>query len=319
MSTPKPPNKCPVCGEPVKANWKICPACETRLQTLICPLCRQPVKENWKRCPECQAFLVCSTCGSRLSDGQQRCPRCNPVNGDHLVSPTRFHDAVCGLEMVFVPSGAYMMGDTLSQGIEDEKPVHMVTLDAFYIGRFPVTQKQWLDLMTENPSQFTGPGHPVEQVCWGDVLAFAGKLTAAHEGRYQFRLPTEAEWEYAARSGGLDELYAGGKDIDAVAWYEANSQGRTHPVGGKASNGLGLYDMSGNVWEWCQDTYLEDAYSRHAPNNPIIQADGADRVIRGGSWNLDAWSARCSRRFNFRADFFGPGLGFRLVMVPSDA
>jgi formylglycine-generating enzyme required for sulfatase activity len=128
-------------------------------------------------------------------------------------------------------------------------------------------------------------------------------------------LPTETQWEYAARSGGLDDLYAGGGDVDAVAWYAANSQGTTRAVGTKRPNALGLYDMSGNVWEWCRDTYQADAYGRHSPRNPVIESSGEDRVIRGGSWNLDAWSARCARRFNFRADLLGPGLGFRLVML----
>jgi formylglycine-generating enzyme required for sulfatase activity len=131
----------------------------------------------------------------------------------------------------------------------------------------------------------------------------------------RYGLPTEAQWEYAARSAGADDLYAGGDDIDAVAWYEANSQGTTHPVGQKRPNALGLYDMSGNLWEWCRDTYQPDAYDRHGGRNPVAASGGPDRVIRGGSWNLDAWSARCARRFNFRADFHGPGLGFRLVMA----
>lgn len=207
------------------------------------------------------------------------------------------------------------MGDTLDQGIDNEQPVHQVILDDFYISRFPVTQAQWSALMEENPSEFKHADHPVEKVTWSDACDFARKLSEAAQKNARFLLPTEAQWEYAARSGGLDDLYAGGDDIDAVAWYEANSQGTTRPVGRKKPNALGLYDMSGNVWEWCRDTFQPDAYGRQDIHNPVVASPGPDRVIRGGSWNLDAWSARCARRFNFRADFFGPGLGFRLVML----
>jgi formylglycine-generating enzyme required for sulfatase activity len=206
------------------------------------------------------------------------------------------------------------MGDTLGQGIDNEQPVHPVALDDFHISRCPVTQAQWSVLMEENPSAFQHPDHPVERMTWSDARDFAQKLSRSDPADVHYRLPTEAQWEYAARSGGADDLYAGGDDIDAIAWYEANSQGTTHPVGQKRPNALGLYDMSGNVWEWCRDTYRSDAYDRHGGPNPVATSSGPDRVIRGGSWNLDAWSARCARRFNFRADFHGPGLGFRLVM-----
>jgi formylglycine-generating enzyme required for sulfatase activity len=207
------------------------------------------------------------------------------------------------------------MGDTLDQGVENEQPVHQVALDDFHISRYPVTQGQWSLLMKENPSEFQHADHPVEQVTWSDACDFARKLSQSAQTDVRFMLPTEAQWEYAARSCGADDLYAGGDDIDAVAWYEANSRGTTHPVGGKKPTALGLYDMSGNVWEWCRDTFQPDAYGRHGRRNPVAASSGPDRVIRGGSWNLDAWSARCARRFNFRADFYGPGLGFRLVAV----
>jgi formylglycine-generating enzyme required for sulfatase activity len=207
------------------------------------------------------------------------------------------------------------MGDTLGQGVENEQPVHQVTLDDFHISRHPVTQAQWTLLMKENPSEFKQADHPVEQVTWSDACEFARKLTKAMQKRLYFMLPTETQWEYAARSGGLDELYAGGNDIDTLAWYAANSRSTTHAVGRKRPNALGLYDMSGNVGEWCRDTYQPDAYGRHNSRNPVVESTGEDRVIRGGSWNLDAWSARCARRFSLRADFWGPGLGFRLVML----
>ncbi len=308
--------KCPGCGEDVQPGWKICPLCETRLQSLVCPQCAAQVKPNWKRCPQCEAQLVCPRCARRIPQGSAGCPDCRSGEGVVKPLPEAFVDPVCGLEMVLVPGGTFEMGDLFGDGVENERPVHPVTLDGFYIGRCQVTQAQWRHLVSENPSRFQGPDLPVEQVTWDDACAFARQLTQAHKGRYHFDLPTEAQWEFAARSGGKPELYAGGGDIDRLAWYEANSGSRTNPVGTKAPNGLGLYDMSGNVWEWCRDTFNADAYARHSANNPVFEINGSDRVIRGGSWNLDAWSARCARRFSFRADLFGGGLGFRLVMIP---
>jgi formylglycine-generating enzyme required for sulfatase activity len=217
--------------------------------------------------------------------------------------------------MVRVHGGTFQMGDTFGQGMESEQPVHAVTLDGFYMARCAVTQKQWQCLIADNPSKQEDPQRPVEQVTWEQGMEFARLLTQAHQERYRFDLPSEAQWEYAARSGGRQELYAGGDAIDRLAWYEANSQGRTHPVGAKAPNGLGLYDMSGNVWEWCRDSFLEDGYTQHCDRNPVVEVKDTDRVIRGGSWHLDAWSARCARRFSCPPDMSGPGLGFRLVMV----
>jgi formylglycine-generating enzyme required for sulfatase activity len=226
-----------------------------------------------------------------------------------------YTEPVTGMRLVFIPGNTFSMGDTFDEGVEDEKPVHAVTLSDYYMTDCPVTQAQWKALMADNPSSFAGDDHPVEQVTLIDVQAFLDKLNAASESGLHFDLPSEAQWEYAARSGGKDELYAGGPDPEAVACYEGNSSGGTDPVGGKAPNGLGLYDMSGNVWEWCRDIYHPEAYRRHEKKDPVCNQGGTDRVIRGGSWHLDAWSARCSRRFRFDPDLFGPALGFRVVMV----
>jgi formylglycine-generating enzyme required for sulfatase activity len=223
-------------------------------------------------------------------------------------------EPVTGMEFVRVPGGKFLMGDTFGEGIENELPVHEVQLGTFHIGRYPVTQSQWNRLMPENPSNFKGNSLPVERLTWNDVQAFICKLTEANPDRKVFRLPTEAEWEYAARSGGRKQRYAGGDDADAFAWYENNSSRQTQPVGSKASNGLDIFDMSGNVWEWCQDCFSDSAYRRHAAENPCWNRDGEDRVIRGGGWNLDAWSLRCTRRMGFPPDGSGPALGFRLVM-----
>ena len=228
-----------------------------------------------------------------------------------------FLDSICGMEMIYIPGGSYQMGDTLGAGMENEYPVHQVALAGFYIARFPVTQAQWQRLIPENPSRFQGERRPVEQVTWNEARRFAELLTQAQPDGCRFDLPTEAQWEYAARSGGKDELYAGGSEIQAVAWFGENSNGQSHDVGLKKPNGLGLFDMSGNVWEWCRDTFMTDAYAQHATRDPYVDAAGEDRVIRGGSWHLDAWSARCARRFSCSCDYLGGGLGFRLIMVPN--
>ncbi len=225
-----------------------------------------------------------------------------------------FTDPITGMTFVFVPGGTFFMGDTFNEGVEDEKPVHEVTLAPFFMAICPVTQAQWKMLMPENPSAFAGDDHPVEQVTLADVMAFIDKLNLTSPSGLRFDLPTEAQWEYAARSAGKDEIYAGGQDPERVAWFEDNTSGRTAPVAKKAPNGLGLYDLSGNVWEWCRDAYQPEAYRRHEKSEPVCSRGGSDRVIRGGSWNLDAWSARCSRRFRFDPELFGPALGFRLVM-----
>ncbi len=208
------------------------------------------------------------------------------------------------------------MGDLFSKGSDNELPVCTVSLDGFYIAVTPVTQQQWQKLLPENPARFKGHSRPVEQISWDDAMQFIHQLNDEYNGRFFFDLPTEAQWEYAARSGGKSELYAGGDNINAVAWYEENSQGRTQPVATKSPNGLGLYDMSGNVWEWCKDAYSADVYRNYSSLNPCIDLPTMDRTIRGGSWHLDAWSARCSRRSACARDFFGPGLGFRPVMIP---
>jgi formylglycine-generating enzyme required for sulfatase activity len=309
---------CPSCGEPIQPHWKICPACETRLISPTCPRCGQPVKENWKRCPECEAYLVCSNCGRRLPAGSRVCPQCQSQPEVAEAPASRVIDSVTGIEFLLIPGGRFMMGDTFGDGFENELPVHEVELSPVYIAKYPVTQGQWLRVMPTNPAAFEGEERPVEQVSWTDVQTFLQKLADLNQARHPYRLPTEAEWEYAARSGGRAEKYAGGDQVESLAWFDENSDGETHPVGLKRPNGLGLYDMSGNVWEWCQDLFDGNAYTKHSVKKPVITAGGPDRVIRGGSWNLDAWSVRCARRFGFPPDYLGPGLGFRLAREADD-
>jgi formylglycine-generating enzyme required for sulfatase activity len=218
-----------------------------------------------------------------------------------------------GMEFVWVEGGCFQMGDTFGDGDNDEKPVHEVCIDSFGMSRYEVTQGQWQKIMGNNPSRFTkGDNYPVEQVSWDDTQDFIRKLNS--HSRRSFRLPTEAEWEYAARSGGTKEKYAGGSDLGGLAWYDGNSGGSAHPVGTKEPNGLGLYDMSGNVWEWCSDWYGKNYYQQSPRNNPQGPSSGSFRVIRDGCWNGSPWLARSANRDGFRPGYHLDNLGFRLVL-----
>jgi formylglycine-generating enzyme required for sulfatase activity len=304
---------CPACGEPVEETWKLCPVCAAPLAAPVCPQCAAAVKAHWKLCPACGARLLCAGCGRRMPPGGGPCPACDAerAGADRLIEP------LSGMTLVRVPGGEFEMGDLFGDGWEDETPVHRVRVTGFHMGRHPVTQAEWQRVMGENPSRFQrGGDHPVEQVSFAAVAEFIRRLNAAARPGERYRLPTEAEWEYAARSGGRRERYAGGDEPEALAWYDANSGGSTRPVGRKRPNGLGLCDMSGNVWEWCRDVYAAGAYRDHGPVDPVAAGRGGDRVIRGGSWNLDAWSVRASRRAAMPEEFYGPGLGFRLVRTP---
>jgi len=234
-------------------------------------------------------------------------------------------------EMFFVQGGTFMMGS--NDGSSDEKPVHKVYVSDFYMDKYEVTNAQFCQFLNEKGNQTEGgrewldlkseyckivkqgnryvpvsgyDNHPVIMVSWYGANAYArwaGK-----------RLPTEAEWEYAARGGNKSRgyKYSGSNNADAVAWYSNNSGGQTHPIGTKQPNELGLYDMSGNVWEWCADWYDSGYYGKSPYENPLGPASGQYRVLRGGSWGSDA-NLRCSRRYYndpySRLNYFG----FRLV------
>lgn len=213
-----------------------------------------------------------------------------------------------------VEGGTFQMGSNDSDAGNDEKPVHSVTLSSYYIGETEVTQALWKAVMGSNPSYFKGDDLPVEQVSWNDIQDFIGKLN--QKTGKQFRLPTEAEWEYAARGGKRSNgyKYAGSSNIDSVAWYTNNSGSKTHPVKGKNPNELGLYDMSGNVWEWCQDWYGSDYYGKSSSANPQGPSSGSDRVLRGGSWFNDARRCRVSSRLINDPGYRNYCDGFRLAL-----
>jgi len=240
-----------------------------------------------------------------------------------------------------VPAGCFLMGNGFSDGYHIEKPVHEVCLDGFSMGTFSVTVGEFARFVRESgyrtdaergdgcyvydgvewkkdpAATWRAPGfpqddrHPVVCVSWNDAVAYATWLSDRDGGSY--RLATEAEWEYAARGGGRIERYAGGDDVDAVAWYGANSGNRTHPVGEKLPNALGLYDMSGNVWQWTADWYGEGYYRQSPRDNPAGAREGTKRIFRGGSWFYDARGVRASYRDFAVPEYRSSYLGFRLV------
>ncbi len=229
------------------------------------------------------------------------------------ISPIEEADAY---GLIPIKGGAFIMGCTDEQGSDcygDEKPSHRVTVSDFKLGKYEVTQAQWNKIMGSNPSKFSNCDEcPVEQVSWDDIQAFLRKLNFQTGKNY--RLPSEAEWEYASRGGNKSGgyKYAGSNTIDDVAWFTENAGSKTHPVGGKRPNELGLYDMSGNVYEWCQDWFGN--YSSGSQNNPSGASTGSHRVNRGGGWDGPARDCRVSNRgYDAPASRFY-NLGFRLAL-----
>lgn len=218
--------------------------------------------------------------------------------------------------MLRVEGGSFVMGATEEQGDdawEWEKPSHVVTVSSYTLGQTEVTQALWQAVMGYNPSFFVSdPQLPVEKVSWDDCQVFIARLNTITGQR--FRLPTEAEWEYAARGGNMSRgwKYAGSNEIDDVAWYQDNAAGGTHVVATLQCNELGLFDMSGNVWEWCQDVY--GPYPTSPQVNPTGPAAGTYRVYRGGGWNSSPRSCRVSYRFDRSPSATYNNQGLRLAM-----
>lgn len=221
-----------------------------------------------------------------------------------------------------VEGGTFTMGCTYEQGsdcYDDEEPAHSVTVNSFWMGETEVTQALWMAVMGDNPSTFKGDNLPVETVSWDDCQEFVKRLNSKLADKlpsgWRFALPTEAEWEYAARGGKhhSGSKYSGSDNIDYVAWYDGNSGHKPHPVKGKSANDLGLYDMTGNVWEWCSDWY--GSYHSTSQTNPKGPSSGSCRVSRGGSWINDAEYSRLANRVNNSPGSREFLSGFRLVLV----
>ena len=233
------------------------------------------------------------------------------------------------MKMIWVEGGDFLMGCTSEQSDcdSDEQNVRRVTVDGFYIGMLEVTQSQWEKVVGTSISQQrnkkgldyslkgVGPDYPMYYVSWDEAMEFC-RLLSNKTGR-TYTLPTEAQWEYAARGGNKNEgtKYAGSNVSDAVAWCWENSARSTHIVGTKRANALGIYDMSGNVWEWCKDWYA-DSYVSYDTNNPVGPSSGTERVVRGGRWGSSAPESRVANRCRYSPDNHDDDCGFRVVCLP---
>lgn len=256
-----------------------------------------------------------SNMGKQISTNQASTPGSN-------TPPVTFTAGGVSFRMVFVNGGTFRMGSEDSDAQPDQHPVHPVTLSGFFIGETEVTQELWTTIMGHNPSGFRGSRLPVDSVTWEQCHVFIDRLNAMlHKSGslapdQNFHLPTEAQWEYAARGGSLSRgyQYAGSNDIDAVAWTNGNAGDKTHPVAGKKPNELGLYDMSGNVWEWVEDFYAP--YSASAQTNPVQTDRRSDRVIkRGGSWYYpQAYRFRTVYRYPYYTSVSDSSIGMRLCL-----
>ncbi|MDD7540133.1 MAG: SUMF1/EgtB/PvdO family nonheme iron enzyme [Bacteroidales bacterium] len=328
--------KCPHCGKEHSDSAKFCEntgkqllkACPWEdcadygkailpMRANFCPRCGRPLQGNTESKSKRRLWLrriMVLVCIAGVVLGivaylnyRQNSPKTIVVNGVEF-------------KMIKVEGGTFRMGATSEQGryvAYDEKPVHYVTLSDYHIGETEVTQELWQAVMGSNPSYFKGDNQrPVENVSWDDCQEFIKKLNRL-TGK-NFRLPTEAEWEYAARGGKYSKdyvyKYSGSNNADEVAWFDDNSGSKTHPVKTKKANKLGLYDMSGNVWEWCND-WDDDHYYRNSPQtNPTGPSKGACRVLRGGSWDVNDRGVRVSSRGDSTPDLRFIDIGLRLAL-----
>ncbi len=293
--------KCPHCGKEHSDSAKFC---------------ENTGKQLLKACP----WEDCADYGKAILPMRANfCPICGrPLQGNTEPSEQTFNVNGVEFKMIKVEGGTFSMGATSEQeddAYDDEYPVHSVTLSDYYIGETEVTQELWKAVMGSNPSYFKGDNQrPVESVSWNDCQEFIKELNRL-TGK-KFRLPTEAEWEYAARGGKYSKdyvyKYSGSNDADEVAWYDDNSGDETHPVKTKKANKLGLYDMSGNVWEWCNDWYGD--YQSNSQTNPTGPSEGEYRVLRGGSWNYFVGFVRVSFSIICTPDGRNYNFGLRLAL-----
>lgn len=251
---------------------------------------------------------------AKTAPAQTQPPVKPPESTTKKVAANGFTDDLNGvpLEMLYVPGGTFKMGTPKGSGHDDERPQHDVTVPAFYMGKFQITQAQWKAVMEDNPSHFKGDDLPVETVSWEEAEEFCQKLQQISQKHYSYRLPSEAEWEYACRAGTTGD-YAG--KLDEMAWYDKNSGSKTHPVGQKKPNAYGLYDMHGNVWEWCEDVWHDDYKGSPVDGSAWTEGGNQDRrVVRGGSWNSNGNNCRSTYRYIIEPALHNYIIGFRVVV-----
>lgn len=254
-----------------------------------------------------KSCLNCNT--SNLPDEANFCPVCGQVLEKSNMDLS-FNVKGVTFIMKYVEGGTFMMGEDCYVDY-DERPQHEVKLDSYYIGETQVTQELWKAVMGDNPSKFIGNKLPVENVSWNDCKKFIEKLNII-TGK-SFNLPTEAQWEYAAR-GGINAVAGSCNDVMQESWNNENSDRETHPVGKKRANPLGLYDVLGNVWEWCCDYYNKKYYSDSPYINPTGPISGSNRVLRGGSWETSPNLCRVTRRIDYRPGYSNSFTGLRLAL-----
>lgn len=261
-----------------------------------------------------------------LLAGSSSCPSSENINKMLMPQLTK----TLKYPLIGVDGGTFWMGrdDEYSYSL-NERPRHSVSVSDFFIGKYEVTQQLWKQVMGNNPSKYKGSNQPVENVSWDDCQKFItllnrrrGEMNLGEFSDWHFRLPTEAEWEYAAQGGNKSRgfVFAGSNDLSEVAWYYENSNSQTHDVGGKNPNELGIYDMSGNVWEWCEDRYDGSYYETSPSMNPHGPLSGSERVVRGGDYSHPykigclVWNRSCNTQ-NSNTSEIGL-IGLRLVLVP---
>lgn len=301
---------CPKCNKEVKDTWNVCPFCMQLLSVQKCTVCGAEVKLDWKACPKCGTLV--GAAAQPAGSGKTAETDNSPLQAG---SKKTLEVKGVAFDFCWIPPGEFLMG---SEDEETAKPMHVVQISkGFWMGRTPVTQRQWQALMDSNPSKFKNrDDHPVENVSWDDCQKFIGRMNQLANRR--FRLPTEAQWEYACRAGTTGEYYG---LLDEIGWYKDNSNGSTKEVAKLKANAWGLYDMLGNVMEWCQDWYdYSDAgweyYAISPLQDPQGPISGSYRVCRGSYWGHIASSLYVAYRTGY-----DPGLhyhdgshGFRLVM-----
>ncbi|MEO5341017.1 MAG: formylglycine-generating enzyme family protein [Magnetococcus sp. MYC-9] len=249
-------------------------------------------------------------------DGAQQLPSAEVQPGKPWQEP------LSGMTFAWIPGGCFRMGSApnAEDRDADEEPIHTACLSGFWLGEREVTQQQWQRVLQHNPSHLhreiigqRDEGFPVENITRLDVETFIARLNLHHQGQIAINLPTEAQWEYACRNGGEKIPFSGRAQLDQLGWYQANSSGISQSTGTRRANRLGLYDMSGNVWEWVRDTYDKDAYGRHGNTDPVHTGESPFAVIRGGGWQDLPSALRCANRGFERLTNKRSDLGLRLA------